>query len=77
MTLRGLREGAGLKQTEVAESSRMDQGDISRLEARDSFDDCQVGTLRRYVASLGGELELVATFGDKRFTLAVPTTEED
>jgi hypothetical protein len=77
MTLRGLREGTGLKQTEVAESSGIDQGDVSRLEARDSLDDCQVGTLRRYVVALGGELELVATFGDKRFTLAVPTVDED
>jgi len=48
----------------------MDQGDISRLEGRASFDDCVVSTLKRYVAALGGQLELVATFGDKRIGLA-------
>jgi hypothetical protein len=47
----------------------MDQGDISRLEGRASFDDCEVSTLKRYVAALGGQLELVATFGDKKLIL--------
>jgi predicted transcriptional regulator len=76
MTLRGLREGVGLKQTDVADSSGIDQGDVSRLEARDSFDDCLVATLRRYVAALGGRLELVAAFGDRRVTVVPPTTAE-
>jgi hypothetical protein len=47
----------------------MDQGDISRLEGRASFDDCEFSTLKRYVAALGGQLELVATFGDKKLIL--------
>jgi hypothetical protein len=47
----------------------MDQGDISRLEGRTGFDDCVVSTLRRYVAALGGQLDLVAAFGDKRIIL--------
>jgi hypothetical protein len=70
LTLRGLREAVGRTQVEVSEASQMDQGDISRLENRDAFDDCQVGTLQRYIAALGGRLELVALFGDKRIAVA-------
>jgi hypothetical protein len=55
---------------EIRESSEIDQADISRLETRSSFDDCQVSTLQRYLAALGGRLELVATFGDKKIILA-------
>jgi hypothetical protein len=47
----------------------MDQADISRLEGRASFDDCIVSTLKRYISALGGQLELVATFGDKKIIL--------
>ncbi len=66
LSLRSLREAAGKTQVDVARESRMDQADVSRLEARAEFDDCQVATLRRYVESLGGAFELVARFGDKR-----------
>ncbi len=48
----------------------MDQADISRLENRLSFEDCMVSTLRRYIDALGGTLDLVATFGDKKISLA-------
>ena len=48
----------------------MDQSDVSRLEARNDFEDCLVSTLRRYVAALGGELDLVAAFGDRRIIRA-------
>jgi hypothetical protein len=70
LTLRTLREAAGKTQVDVAEASQIDQGDISRLEKRESFEDCQVSTLQRYVAALGGQLELVATFGNKKIALA-------
>ena len=70
LPLRTLREAAGKTQTDVMGASRMDQADISRLEARASFDDCVVSTLQRYVSALGGQLELVATFGNKRIILA-------
>ena len=65
LTLRTLREAAGKTQAEVAEAAKMDQADISRLENRESFADCQVSTLQRYVAALGGQFELVAGFGNK------------
>ena len=70
LTLRTLREAAGKTQMEVTDSSGMDQGDVSRLEARASFGDCQVSTLQRYLAAMGGRLELVATFGDKKIIIA-------
>jgi len=76
LTLKTIREAGGKTQVAVAEDSQMDQGDISRLEGRSNFDDCQVATLRRYVEALGGKLDLVAVFGDKRIVIAgvEPTT---
>jgi hypothetical protein len=69
LTMRALRDAAGRTQGDVAADSEMDQADVSRLESRADFDDCQVATIRRYVATLGGELELVAAFGNKRIIL--------
>ena len=66
LPLRVLREGAGKTQVEVAAAGGMDQGDVSRLERRGDFDDCQISTLRRYVEAMGGTLELVAVFGTKK-----------
>lgn len=79
LTLRALREGVGRTQVEVRESSHIDQADISRLESRESFDEYQVSTLQRYLSAIGGHLELVAVFGDKRIILtgAQPTRFAD
>ncbi len=77
LTLRTVREAVGKTQTEVAESSKIDQGDISRLENRVSFDDCQLSTLQRYIEALGGELDLVAKFGDKKITLVGAASSGD
>ena len=70
LTLRSVREAVGKTQVEVAADATMDQSDISRLESRKDFEDCLVSTLRRYLATLGGELELVAAFGDRRIILS-------
>src|SRR6478609_7017158 len=69
LTLRTLRDAVGKTQTDIAQKSQIDQADVSRLEARADFEDCQVATLRRYVDALGGSLELVAQFGDKRISI--------
>lgn len=69
LTLRTLREAAGKTQVDVTRLAQMDQADISRLESRESFDDCQVSTLQRYLSAIGGQLELVAAFGDKRIVI--------
>jgi len=69
LTLRSVRDAVGKTQVEVASASQINQADVSRLEARSELDDCLVSTLRRYVEALGGELELVAKFDDKRIVL--------
>jgi hypothetical protein len=69
LTMRALREGAGRTQVAVAQAAQIDQSDISRLENKHDFDDCEVSTLRRYVDALGGRLEIVAAFGDKKIVL--------
>lgn len=74
LTMRTVREAVGQTQIDVAQTARMDQSDVSRLENRDDFGDCQVSTLQRYVAALGGHLELVAAFGDKKIILTGTTT---
>lgn len=70
LTIRAVREAVGKTQVEVAADSAIDQSDVSRLESRRDFEDCLVSTLRRYVTALGGELELVASFGDRKIILA-------
>lgn len=70
LTLRTLREATGKAQVDVANDSHMDQADISRLESRADFDDCQVSTLQRYIAAIGGQLEVVAVFENKRIILS-------
>ena len=69
LTMRTLRDAAGKTQSDVATAAQMDQADVSRLESREDFGDCQVSTLQRYVTALGGQLELVAAFGDKKIIL--------
>jgi transcriptional regulator with XRE-family HTH domain len=74
LTLRALREAAGLTQMELAERTEINQADISRLESREDLSDCQVSTLQRYLAALGCGLDLVATSGDKKFTIVGPAS---
>jgi transcriptional regulator with XRE-family HTH domain len=66
MDLRELREAAGKTQEELAEALNRAQSEISRLECRSDY---RLSTLQRYVAALGGELEVVASFGNRRVRL--------
>lgn len=59
LSLRSLREAAGLTQKEVARKSGLAQPEVSKLETAESLDDRQLSTLRRYCAAMGDELELV------------------
>jgi len=68
--MRTLREAAGKTQVDVATASQINQADISRLESREGFDDYQVSTLRRYLAAIGGQLEIVGAFGNKRIVIS-------
>lgn len=67
MNLRTLRETVGKTQEELAELLKLSQGQVSVTERRE---DHLLSTLRRYVEALGGELEVVAKFDEKRIRLA-------
>jgi Protein of unknown function (DUF2442)/Helix-turn-helix len=66
MSLRELRQLAGVTQSEVSEAMGMDQGQLSRFERQE---DRLLSTLRRYGEALGGELGVAAVLGDRRITL--------
>jgi len=66
MDLRELRQEAGKTQAEGAEIAEMTQAELSKFERRD---DHLLSTLRRYVIALGGQLEVVAVFDNKRIAI--------
>lgn len=73
MTLRGLRAASGMTQVAVSEASGIAQPDVSIVERKPEadFQELAISTVQRYLAALGGELELVAVFPKTghRFTL--------
>jgi transcriptional regulator with XRE-family HTH domain len=74
VTLAGLRAARGATQAALAEALDSAQPNIARLETRA---DHYLSTLSAYVAALGGQLHLVATFPDGAYTLRVPAVEWD
>ena len=66
MDLRELRELLGKTQQEIAVLIERSQGQVSETERRQ---DLRLSTLRSYVEALGGKLEVIASFGDKRIKL--------
>ena len=66
MDLRELREASGKSQEELAQALKKAQSEISRIESRSDY---RLSTLQRYVAALGGGLEVVASFGNRRVRL--------
>ena len=66
MNLAAVRELVGKTQVEVADAMESTQSEVSRSERRE---DHLVSTLRQYVQALGGELEVIARFGDKSVRL--------
>jgi transcriptional regulator with XRE-family HTH domain len=67
MALRKLREAFALTQENVAKSMSVGQETVSRIERQQK--DLRLSTLRKYIAALGGDLELVARFPDKSVKL--------
>jgi transcriptional regulator with XRE-family HTH domain len=61
MALADLRKSRGQSQVEMAVALRTTQASISKLERRA---DVHISSLRRYIQSLGGDLELIARFPD-------------
>jgi hypothetical protein len=66
MDLRGLRNLVGKTQQDMAILVQQSQGQVSETERRS---DHRLSTLRKYVEALGGEIEVVANFGNKRIRL--------
>ncbi|MBE9168591.1 XRE family transcriptional regulator [Pleurocapsales cyanobacterium LEGE 06147] len=62
MTLQDLRKARKLTQERMAESLKIRQDSVSRLEKRS---DLLLSTLRSYVNAMGGELKLIAEFPDR------------
>jgi transcriptional regulator with XRE-family HTH domain len=70
--LRDLRRSLDLTQAAVAERLEVTQENVSQIERGEG--DIRLSTLERYVAALGGKLELVATFPDRSVGLSVGPT---
>jgi DNA-binding XRE family transcriptional regulator len=66
MLLGEVRKQLGFTQTSVAQAMGVTQSALSQMEAQD---DLQLSTLRRLVKALGGELDIVARFGDRSIVL--------
>lgn len=64
-----LRRSRGISQAAVAEALDVSQPNVSRVEQED---DLRLSTLARYIAALGGNLELRAVFGDREVELLPP-----
>lgn len=62
-TLQDLRKARDLTQEKVAQILGVKQENVSRLERRS---DLLLSTLRDYVAAMGGDLEIVARFPDRK-----------
>lgn len=67
MSLRELRRMSGALQEEVASTLAVTQGAVSRLESGAA--EAKLGSLRRYLAALGWDLEVVAVRGNTRVRL--------
>jgi DNA-binding XRE family transcriptional regulator len=64
-----IRQGKHLTQAQVARRLGVGQQRISQIE-RGNLDRTEVVTLRAYVEALGGQLEVSATFGERRLRIA-------
>jgi len=60
------RRRRGVSQATIAEALEVSQPNVSRIEQEQ---DVYLSTLARYVAALGGHLEVLAVFDDETVTL--------
>jgi hypothetical protein len=61
-TLQDLRKAMGLTQVHMAQTLKIGQNNVSRIEKRS---DLLLSTLRGFVEAMGGHLNLVAEFPDR------------
>ena len=75
MLLGEIRKQMGVTQEDLASALRIRQPSLSQLESQT---DMQIGTLRRLIEALGGELELIAHLpgGDVRLSQFKETERE-
>jgi hypothetical protein len=66
VSLRELRRAVGKTQAALASEAGLTQGALSHFE---NATDHKLSALRKYVAALGGELEVAAVVGGRRFPL--------
>ncbi len=66
--LREVREERGLTQAELADRMHVTQPTISQLESGD-IDRAGLVTIKAYMEALGGTVEVVADFGERRLVL--------
>jgi predicted XRE-type DNA-binding protein len=66
MPLNQLRQALRLSQEQIAEALGVTQAAISKLENRE---DLLIGTLRRFIEAMGGELDIRARFPQGEVTL--------
>ncbi len=59
MPLQELRQALDLTQRQVAETLKIEQAAVSKMENQT---DMYLSTLRRFIAAMGGQLEIVARF---------------
>ena len=67
------RRRRGVSQAAIAEALEVSQPNVSRIEQED---DVYLSTLARYVAALGGHLEVLAVFDDETVTLLREPAED-
>ena len=58
-----------ISQTELAERIGVTQSRVSRIE-RGDIEHAELATIRDYIEALGGEMEVLAKFGDERIVIA-------
>lgn len=63
-----IRKEQGLTQREVAKQLHVSQARVSRLE-QGQMERAELATVQAYVEALGGHVEVVADFGDRRVVL--------
>ena len=64
-----LREAQHLNQTELGQQIGVGQRTVSKIE-HGGIERSRVETIRKYVEGLGGEVEVVAKFGDAAYKIA-------
>lgn len=67
MLLADLRKQRGLTQAQLAKAAGVSQSALSQMESQD---DMQIGTLRKLVAALDGNLRIIARFRDRDVVLS-------